>query len=271
MKFKKVLALFVMGMMFLSGCSVKNTKVNETKKTETKILKVGVAADHKPWCYKDGDKIVGIDVDVLNEVAKRMGDYKVEFHLVSFEGMFGLLDSGKVDTVAQQITVTNKRKEKYIFSEFYAFNPYKLLVRESDNSINKLEDLKGKTFVCQPAGAELDNIEEYKAKNDPNNEIKVLVSEVNGRELVAQNKADACLYPVSVFDMMKKESGLAVKQVGEPVYEEENAFPFRKDADKELIEKFNKALKSMKEDGTLKKIYMDKFGVDLSERNKLKK
>ena len=271
MKFKKVLALFVMGMMLLSGCSVKNTKVNETKKTETKILKVGVAADHKPWCYKDGDKIVGIDVDVLNEVAKRMGDYKVEFHLASFEGMFGLLDTGKVDTVAQQITVTNKRKEKYVFSEFYAFNPHKLLVRESDNSINKLEDLKGKTFACEPAGAELHNIEEYKAKNDPNNEIKVLVSEVSGRELVAQNNADACLYPVAIFDMMKKESGLAVKQVGEPVYEEENAFPFRKDADKELLEKFNKALKSMKEDGTLKKIYMDKFGVDLSERNALRK
>lgn len=79
------------------------------------------------------------------------------------------------------------------------------------------------------------------------------------------------MYPVAIFDMMKKESGLAVKQVGEPVYEEENAFPFRKDADKELLEKFNKALKSMKEDGTLKKIYMDKFGVDLSERNALRK
>ena len=181
------------------------------------------------------------------------------------------VDSGKVDTVAQQITVTNKRKEKYIFSEFYAFNPYKLLVRESDNSINKLEDLKGKTFACEPAGAELHNIEEYKAKNDPNNEIKVLVSEVNGRELVAQNKADACLYPVSVFDMMKKESGLAVKQVGEPVYEEENAFPFRKDADKELIEKFNKALKSMKEDGTLTEISKTFFaGEDVTQPKDLK-
>lgn len=251
--------------MLLSACGKKEeTKVEEKKEEVQKVLKVGVAADFKPWCYKDGDNIVGIDVEVLNEVAKRMGNYKVEFQLATFEGMFGLLDTEKVDTVAQQITINEKRKEKYIFSEIYAYNPHKLLVRENDDSITKLEDLKGKTAACGPAGAELHYFEDYKAKNDPNNEIKLLISDISPRELVAQQKADAALYPTAIFDKMKAESGLAVKLVGDVLYDEHNAFPFRKNADKEFVEKFNTALKSMKEDGTLKKIFMERLNLDLS-------
>ncbi len=264
---KSILTVFCIICLFLLGsCGNKTSE----KKEEKKILRVGVAAEHKPWCYKDGENIVGVDVDILNEIAKRMGNYKVEFQLASFEGMFGLLDTGKVDTVAQQITITEKRKEKYVFSEIYAYNPYKLIVRENDNSITKIEDLKGKIFVVGPAGAELHYMEDYKSKNDPNNEIKLLISEISGRELITQGKADASLYPISAFDMMKKESGMPVKLAGEIIYEENNAFPFRKDVDKELLEKFNAAIKSMREDGTLKKIYMDKFGVDLSVQGTLK-
>ncbi len=268
MKFrKKFLSVFCMVCLFLFVSCGKNTT---EKKGEEKILRVGVAAEHKPWCYKDGENIVGIDVDVLNEIAKRMGNYKVEFQLASFEGMFGLLDTGKVDTVAQQITITEKRKEKYVFSEIYAYNPYKIMVREDNNSITKMEDLKGKIVVVGPAGAELHYMEDYKKKNDSKNEINLLVSEVSGRELIVQGKADASFYPVSAFDMMKKESGMPLKLTGETLYEENNAFPFRKDVDKELLEKFNSAVKSMREDGTLKKIYTDKFGVDLSVAGTLK-
>lgn len=47
--------LFMAGLMFLSACSGKTEKNNDMKKEEQKVLKVGVGADHKPWCYKDGD------------------------------------------------------------------------------------------------------------------------------------------------------------------------------------------------------------------------
>ena len=69
---------------------------------------------------------------------------------------------------------------------------------------------------------------------------------------------------------MKKESGLPIKLVGDIMYEENNAYPFRKDVDKELLEKFNNAIKSMIEDGTLQKIYMEHFGIDLSKPGEIK-
>ena len=271
MKFKKMfVALMAMGML-LSACGKKEeTKVEEKKEEVQKVLKVGVAADFKPWCYKDGDNIVGIDVEVLNEVAKRMGNYKVEFQLATFEGMFGLLDTEKVDTVAQQITITEKRKEKYIFSEIYAYNPYKLMVREDEEKIKSIEDLKGRTFSGHPVGGSMHFMEEYKAKNDPNDEIKLLKAEISGKDLVSQGKSDASLFPTVVFEGMKKESGLPLKLVGEAVYEEQNAFPFNKNVDKGLLENFNKAIKSMREDGTLKAIYEKYFNVDLSKSGVVK-
>ena len=133
---KKLLALVLACTTVFSmvGCSSNEAKKEEAKEPETKkVLRVGVTATYNPWCYKDGEEIVGVDVDILKEVAKRMGDYEIQFEVASFDGMFGLLDAGKVDTVAQQISVTPAREEKYKFSEIYAYNPYKLSVRADED------------------------------------------------------------------------------------------------------------------------------------------
>ena len=263
---KKLIALLLACTTVFSmvGCSSNESK-EEAKEPETKkVLRVGVAALHKPWCYKDGEEIKGVDVDILKEAAKRMGDYEVEFSVASFDGMFGLLDAGKVDTVAQQISVTPEREEKYKFSEIYAYNPYKLSVR-ADDTIESIADLKGRKFICQPTGFEYEFMKKYKEENDPNDEIEIVLSDETKGVAVAQGKADAHSYPVLVFDNMIKEGGLDLKQVGEPLYEEHNAYPFLKDADEELYNKFNEALKSMKEDGFMSKLYDEYFGVDISK------
>lgn len=55
------------------GCSSNEAKKEEAKEPETKkVLRVGVTATYNPWCYKEGEEIVGVDVDILKEVAKRM-------------------------------------------------------------------------------------------------------------------------------------------------------------------------------------------------------
>ena len=262
---KKLLALLLACTTVFSmvGCSSKEAKKEEA--SGDKVLRVGVAAEYKPWCYKEGEEIKGIDVEVLEEVAKRMGGYELKFEVASFDGMFGLLDAGKVDTVAQQITVTPKREEKYKFSEIYAYNPYKLSVRADDNSINSTEDLKGKTFVAKAAGSEMEYIKSYKEKNDPNDEIKILTVDGNESVCVAQGKADSNGHPVLTFDGMVEESGLELKQVGDVIFEEQNAYPFLKDGNEELYNKFNEALKSMKEDGFLAELYNKYFGIDISQ------
>lgn len=53
--------------------------------------------------------------------------------------------------------------------------------------------------------------------------------------------------------------------VGPVLFEEKNAYPFNKNTNPEVIKKFNEAIKSMKEDGTLKNIYEKNIKLDVSK------
>lgn len=238
----------------------------KTDKSE-KVLKVGVTAGYKPWCYEDesGD-IVGVDVDVLNEAAKRMGEYEVEFLVSDFEGMFGNLDSGKVNTVAQQITVNEERLKKYDFSSIYAYNPYSLYVQKDEMEINSFEDLYGKTFAASPQSSSLYFMEKWKSENDSDDEIKILTSDEN-HLMVVSGQADATTLAVVWAEQFIEESGSELKSVGEVIFTEENAFPFRKDENPELIKAFSEAIDSMMEDGFLSDLYIEYFGIDLSHQD----
>ena len=59
----------------------------------------------------------------MKAVADKMG-YRVDFTTTSFDGLFGLLTSHKVDAVASYVTITDKRKEAYDFSTPYATFQY---------------------------------------------------------------------------------------------------------------------------------------------------
>ena len=55
----------------------------------------------------------GFEIDVWNEIAKRL-DYEIEWETAGFPGIIELLDSGRVDTVADQIGITEERKRLII-------------------------------------------------------------------------------------------------------------------------------------------------------------
>lgn len=68
-------------------------------------LTVGTTAQTYPTSYKKGDKLTGFDVAVTKAVAKEMGD-KVKFKVVGdIPSLFGELDKGSIDTIANSVTV----------------------------------------------------------------------------------------------------------------------------------------------------------------------
>lgn len=246
--------------------SISESNVSEeSDKYKGKKLKVGITADYEPWCYKEGEEIKGIDTDVLQEVAERMGFDGVEFEITSFDGLFGLLDAKKVDTVAKQISITPKRLEKYTFSDPYAYNPYKVLVHENNNDIHSINDLFGHSLVTKYNNSGYEYITKFKEENDPEDKIEVVITEEQIQGFVAAEKADACFYSEPTYNFKQKQAKLPIKLVGEPLFTETNGFPFSKDADANLIEDFNAKLNEMREDGTLAEIFNLYLGQDLSK------
>lgn len=94
----------------LSACG-SNTA---SEKTNEKVVKVGTSAGRSPFIFKEGEKVKGFDAEIIEAAAKKAG-YKVEWNVSDFEGLFGLLDSGRIDTIANELSVSPERKRNMIF------------------------------------------------------------------------------------------------------------------------------------------------------------
>ena len=102
-------------------------------------VKVGMSGRYFPFTFSKRDVLQGFEVDVWNEIAKR-SDYKVEYVTASFSGLFGMLEAGHIDTIANQITITEARTAKYAFSVPYVIDGVQITVRKGRDDIQSLED-----------------------------------------------------------------------------------------------------------------------------------
>ena len=82
-------------------------------------LNVGANIGNVPWEFQDASgKIVGFEVDLMTEVAKRLG-MEVKFTNIPFQGLFAAVQSGQIDAAVSSITITKKRLESVSFAQPY--------------------------------------------------------------------------------------------------------------------------------------------------------
>ena len=111
----------------VTGCASNNDKVAsqtatknllETIKSKGKI-RIGTEGTYAPFTFHDNNgNLTGFDVDIANEIAKRLG-VKTEFVETKWDGMFAGLDAKRFDVVVNEVSINPDRQEKYDFS-----NPY---------------------------------------------------------------------------------------------------------------------------------------------------
>jgi L-cystine transport system substrate-binding protein len=259
-----VLALTLIG--GFAGCAAKNNAGTqtapknslETVKSQGKIL-IGTEGTYAPFTFHDKDgKLTGFDVEVAEEVAKRL-EVKAEFVEVKWDGMFAGLDAKRFDMIANQVGIRADRQAKYDFSDPYITSRAVLIVAKDNNSITKFEDLKGKKSaqsltsnyadIAKTNGAEIVSSEGFNQSID----------------LVLAKRADATINDsLSYYDLLKQKPDVAVKIAAEQSNASSSGLMFRKDS-KELVESVNKALADMKADGTYVNISKKWFGVDVSK------
>ena len=145
MKLKGLLALLLtLSMTLLTACGAQTQPTEEkTATSDVQTVRVGVSGDFYPFCYKENDQLKGFEIDLWEQLAQ-MNNWKLEYTVADFSGLFGMLDTGKIDTVARQTSSDNQaRREKYLFSDVYLYSTYNLVVK-GDSSLQSLEDFKGK-------------------------------------------------------------------------------------------------------------------------------
>ncbi|TOB73860.1 amino acid ABC transporter substrate-binding protein [Vibrio parahaemolyticus] len=224
-------------------------------------VKVGMSGRYFPFTFMKQDKLQGFEVDMWDEIGKR-NDYKIEYVTSNFSGLFGLLETGRIDTISNQITMTDERKAKYLFADPYVIDGAQITVRKGNDSIKGVDDLAGKTVAVNLGS----NFEQLLRQYDKDGKINIKTYDTGIEHDVALGRADAFVMDrLSALELIKK-TGLPLELAGEPFETIQNAWPFvNNEKGQKLQAEVNKALAEMRADGTVEKISVKWFGADITK------
>ncbi len=104
-------------------------------------LTVGANIGNVPWQFQDDSgTIVGFEVDLVNEVAKRLGA-EVDIQNIPFNGLFSAVQSGRIDIAISSITITDERLESVAFAQPYYDSDQSLTTTEGGpGSLDQMKD-----------------------------------------------------------------------------------------------------------------------------------
>ena len=111
------------------------------------ILTMGTNAAFPPYEYYEGDTVVGIDAEIAQAIAEKLG-LSLEIVDMDFNSIITAVQSGKVDVGIAGMTVEPDRLENVDFTDSYATGVQVVIVTE-DSDIASVDDLEGKLIGTQ--------------------------------------------------------------------------------------------------------------------------
>ena len=138
-----ILLASVMSISIMSGCGAAK---NDTAKSGDANKKYIIACDSKyaPFSFEENGKYKGIDVELLEAIAK---EEKIEYELkpMDFDGIIPGLTSNQLDGAIAGMSITDERKQSLDFSDGYFVSGLSLVVNKDNTAINGENDLNGKS------------------------------------------------------------------------------------------------------------------------------
>ncbi len=222
----------------------------------------GLEAQYRPFEFRDeNDQIVGYDIDIANEIGKRMG---VEARPVdtSWGAVIQSLYDGKFDFILGGMTANSERYKRVDFSVPYMDGSSGLLVRAGEGILER-KDLAGKIVAAGEGTPSVQQLEETATELGItySEEIKTFDDDAAAYEALKTNRVDAYASSiVSLLDWASQNPGFEVIPFKSDKWPAEyTAAAFRKE-DHTLRAVFNGLLIAMKEDGTLAALQEKWFG-----------
>lgn len=241
---KKKLALILslsLVLVMLTGCSQSG-----------KTLTMATNAEFPPYEYHDGTEIVGIDVEIAQAIADKLGRELV-IEDMAFDSVIMAVQSGKADIAMAGLTITEDRKESVNFSTPYTTASQVIIVKE-DSDITSPDDLVGKRV-----GVQLGTTGDIYVDDIEDATVERYGKGFEAVQALLQDKVDAVMIdnqPAQVF--VSQNEG--IKVVDEAFTVEEYAAAIAKD-NTELLDQVNDAIAELEESGELQAI-IDKYITD---------
>ncbi len=253
--------LIIIGIIVIIGI-ILGISINKPKDENTFIL--GMDDSFPPMGYRnENNELVGFDIDLANEVCKKMG-MKLKTQTISWAAKEQELDSGNIDCIWNGFGYTEDRNNAMTLSKPYVKDKSMFVVKEGSNYENQYE-LKGKKIGVQSGstqekrlnesnyGKELGEIIGYTdyltalMDLETGNIDAVYMSQISGNYIIEKQNKEFKTFDATGIGEESKGMVIAFKK-----------------GNTELKDKVEKALEELKQEGKLKELSEKWFGKDLT-------
>lgn len=257
---KKLLAMLLAATMMASFAACSSENKSETKpettpgsenkteeKTEGGVLTMSTEAGFAPYEYMEGESIVGIDVDIANEVANQLG-LTLEILDVDFTNALLAPQQGKSDFAAAGISITEERKETMDFSIEYAESKQVIVVKKGDTSITDEDTMLGKIIgVQQGTTADLvyGDTEAF-----PNAQVQPYKKYLVAADDLKNGKIECIVMDELPAKMIVEQNSDTLEILDVELFTDKYAFAVKK-GNQELLDKINPILEEMLKSGKI--------------------
>lgn len=259
--------VLLLAAMLVSACGGKSTPAGGGDGSLDRVKKAGklvVAVDttYPPMEYVEGDKTVGYDVDLANELAKKLG-VKAEFVTVDWNGIMSGLLAKRYDVIMSSMNITEKRKQEANFVEYARMS--QVFVSLKGGTVKAEKDLSGKTVLVQDGTTSHDYAKEVKEQRVK--DLKEIISYGGATEAfqaLKNKKGDVIVIDEPVGLYYVKKDAATFEITGRAMDPEPVGIALRKE-DVDLANALEKAVADSKADGSYKKIAETWFGGELGK------
>jgi cystine transport system substrate-binding protein len=224
-------------LMVTSACSATTGDVLERVRN-TGTLRVALTEANPPWNFLDAaSQPMGYDVDVANELARRLNVGRVEFIASNFQSFIEGVRANRFDMVISGQTITPPRREQVDFSRPYEVNGVSIFV------------LAGRR-VGVSAGTTNEQLAREKIAGA---DVRTYENATLALTDLGHGGVDAVLVSRFQGSFLADRNRLPIKPVGGLLEREINGMSFKKDSPR-LKQAVDKTLAAMIDDGTLSAI-----------------
>lgn len=222
---------------------------------------VGLDDNFPPMGFRDDkNELVGFDIDMAREAAKRMG-IEVEFKAIDWSAKEAELNGKRVDALWNGLTITEERKKNIAFTSPYMAN-HQIIVVAKDSPVQTKADLADRVVGAQDGSSAVDAIKRDDAVASSLKEIKLFGDNVTALMDLSTGRLDAVVVDEVVGRYLASKREGQYRVLEENFGTEDYGVGVRKE-DTALLAKLDETLNAMKKDGSAAKIAQQWFGADI--------
>ncbi|MCR5196444.1 MAG: transporter substrate-binding domain-containing protein [Pseudobutyrivibrio sp.] len=261
---KRILAVLmaVATMATMVGCggsSAAETSSDSAQASSDKTWIIATDTAFKPFEYTDdnGD-FVGIDMDILDAVAKDQG-FKYEVQSLGWDAAIAACQAGQADGLIAGASITDERKESgWIFSDGY-YDANQSMAVEASSDIAGFEDLKGKSVAVKTGSMSATYAEGLASEYGFT--VTYFEDSPTMYQAVVGGQVAAVFDDTPIMASNIKDTGIAMKLVdGTGNDPAQYGFAVFNADNQELVDMFNKGLANIKANGTYDEIVAKYLG-----------